>query len=135
MEHRWGERFAVDFAVRIAARPYTVRAGRLVDLSISGARIQTACELRNLVRVQIAIALPNQFEHPIPMVAAYVVRRHGDGVCVEWCDLAPKPVVELLKRVKAQHPRRRVPVLSPPLEASAGSEVAALDMPLQFGIK
>lgn len=104
MEHRWGQRVAVDVAVRIAARRYKVRAARLVDLSVSGAYIKVAADLRLLSRVQVAIALPHRFAHPTPVVPAYVARKYRDGVGVEWCDLAPKPVVELL-RYAALHRR------------------------------
>jgi hypothetical protein len=45
----------VDLAVRVAGRPYNVRTGRLVDLSVSGAFINVAADLRLLSRVQIAI--------------------------------------------------------------------------------
>jgi len=47
------------------------------------------------------------------MVAAYVVRHDKDGFGVEWCEYAPKPVLELLRRAAAHHrtaePGRYVP--------------------------
>jgi hypothetical protein len=97
MEHRWGERFSVDLAVRITARPYAVRSGRLVDLSLSGCAVRIAADLRVLNRVQIAIALPNRFAHPTPVVAGYIVRRSKDGIGVEWAEFAPTPVIELVR--------------------------------------
>jgi hypothetical protein len=83
-----------------------VRAARLVDISSSGAYIyiKASADLRLLSRVQIAIALPHRLTHPTPMVAAYVVRRGKDGVGVEWCECAPKPVLELLRQA-ADHDR------------------------------
>jgi PilZ domain len=101
MEHRWGQRVAVDLAIRIAGRPYNVRAARLADLSSSGAFIKVCADLRPLSRVQIAIALPHKLTRPTPMVAAYVVRRCKDGIGVEWCEYAPKPVLELLRYAAA----------------------------------
>lgn len=106
MEHRWGERFAVDLAVRVAGRPYHVRMGRLVDLSVSGAYLDMPAELRLLSRVQIAIALPQRLAHPTSMVAAYVARLSSDGVGVEWCEHAPKPVLELLRHIATHRPER-----------------------------
>jgi hypothetical protein len=119
MEHRWGQRLTVDLAIRIAGRPYNVRPARLTDLSASGAYIKVCADLRPLSRVQIAIALPHRLTHPTPMVAAYVVRRGRDGIGVEWCEYAPKPVLELLRHAAAHH-RMAAPgrygVASDPLE-------------------
>lgn len=106
MEHRWGERFAVDLAVRLSGRPYSVRTGRLVDLSVSGAYIDIFADLRLLSRVQVAIALPQRLAHPTPMVAAYVARRSAEGIGVEWCEHAPKPVLELLRYIAMHRPER-----------------------------
>ena len=111
MEHRWGERFTVDLAVRVAGRPYSVRMGRLVDLSVSGAFIDVAADLRLLSRVQVAItALPQRLGHPTPMIAAFIARRPKDGVGVEWCEHAPKAVLELLRYVAVHRPERHRPV-------------------------
>jgi hypothetical protein len=110
MEHRWGQRFTVDLAVRIAGRPYNVRMGRLVDLSVSGAFIKVPADLRVLSRVQVAITAPPQrLAHPTPMIAAFVARTSKDGVGVEWCEQAPQPVLELLRYVAAQRPERHRP--------------------------
>jgi hypothetical protein len=112
MEHRWGERFTVDLAVRVAGRPYNVRTGRLVDLSVSGAFIDVAADLRLLSRVQVAItALPQRLGHPTPMIAAFIARRSKDGVGVEWCEHAPKAVLELLRYVAAHRPERHRPAM------------------------
>jgi hypothetical protein len=106
MEHRWGQRVTVDLAVRLACRPYSVRAARLVNLSLSGAYIKVPADLR-LSRVQVAIALPHRFAQPVPVVAAYVARKGKDGIAVEWCDHAPKPVLELLRHAALHHREHR----------------------------
>jgi hypothetical protein len=106
MEHRWGERFAVDLAVRVAGRPYHVRMGRLLDLSVSGAYLNMSADLRLLSRVQIAIALPQSLAHPTSMVAAYVARLSADGVGVEWCEHAPNAALELLRYIATHRPER-----------------------------
>ena len=106
MEHRWGERFAVDLAVRVAGRAYNVRRGRLVDLSVSGAYINMSPDLRLVSRVRIAIALPQRLAHPTPMIAAFVARKAKAGVGVEWCEHAPKPVLELLRYIATHRPER-----------------------------
>jgi hypothetical protein len=109
MEHRWGERFAVDIMVRLGSRPYAVRTGRLIDLSMSGANIKIGMDLRVLSRVQVALVLPARFSQATPVISAYVARRHRDGVGVEWCDFAPQAVVELLRSSALHHRRLRHP--------------------------
>ena len=130
MEHRWGKRFTVDLAVRVAGRPYTVRMGRLVDLSVSGAFITVAVDLRPLSRLQVAItALPHRPSHATPMIAAFIARTCKDGVGVEWCEHAPKPVLELLRYVAMQRPERHRPATPeryiPASDASAGPKTFA----------
>jgi hypothetical protein len=103
MEHRWGERFAVDIVVRLGSRPYTIRTGRLIDLSMSGGSITIGMDLRVLSRVQVALVLPARFPQATPVISAYVARRHRDGIGVEWCDFAPQPVLELLRSPALRH--------------------------------
>jgi hypothetical protein len=99
MEHRWGERVPVDFPVRVTALRFSVREGRLSDLSVSGALIRAELEVRVLSRIQIALVLPLWPKHESPVVEAYVVRRHRDGFGIEWCEFAPHAVSELLHAV------------------------------------
>ena len=110
MEHRWGERFSVDLAVHIAARPFAVRTGRLVNLSLSGGGVQGGFELRVLSRVQIALVLADGFTHATPMISAYVARSYPGGFGVEWCEFAPRSVVELLRAAALRRDERRLPV-------------------------
>ena len=105
MEHRWGERFPVDIAVRLAPRPYTLSAARLTDLSVSGGWIRTSLDLRRLARVQVALVLPQRFTHATPIVNAFVVRRSREGIGVEWCEFAPRAVIEVLRAMQL-HRRR-----------------------------
>ena len=48
------------------------------------------------------------------MVAAYVARKSKDGVGVEWCEHAPKPVLELLRYIAAHRPERHRMTAPPP---------------------
>jgi hypothetical protein len=108
MEHRWGKRLTVDLAIRVAGRPYNVRQARLLDLSASGGYLKVSGDLRLLSRIQIALAFPSRLTHPTPMVAAYVTRKGKDGVGVEWCEYAPRAVLELLRYAAAhRHDRHR----------------------------
>jgi len=124
MEHRWGERFAVDLAVRIAARPFAVRQGRLINLSLSGAAVELTVELRRLSRVQLAWISSHQYAPATPVISAYVVRTYPGGVGLEWCEFAPRAVVELLRAAAPPRSGRGLPVpveVSPALRAKAAS--------------
>jgi hypothetical protein len=110
MEHRWGERVRVDFPVRVIAHRFSVRDGRLADLSVSGALVKAAFEARVLSRIQVALDSPLWPKHESPIVEAYVARRHKHEFGIEWCEFAPRAVTELLRAVVIRphaHLRRR----------------------------
>jgi hypothetical protein len=97
MDHRWGRRVQVDVPVRIAAHRFAVRDGRLIDLSVSGALIETDSDARMLTRVQVTLLLPAYPRHEAPTLEAYVARKHGHGIGVEWCEFAPRAIREFLR--------------------------------------
>jgi len=125
MEHRWGERLQVDFPVRVIAHRFSVRDGRLADLSVSGARIKADFEARMLSRIQVAIDLSLWPKHESPVLEAYVARRYKHEYGVEWCEFAPRAVGELLRAIVTRphaHPRRRA--------AAASLTITRLSAPL-----
>ena len=95
MEHRWGQRMAVDFTARIGAEPTLRHLARVVDVSISGAFLRIGLPVDDLHPVHIEIPLPGK-RRARRVVEAYVVRRGEDGVGVEWAELAPEPVMAVL---------------------------------------
>jgi PilZ domain len=99
MEHRWGERVQVDFPVRVMAQRFSVRDGRLADLSVSGAFVRAGLETRLLSLVQVAIILPMWTKHESPVIEGYVARKYKDGFGLEWCEFAPRTISELLRAV------------------------------------
>ena len=99
MEHRWGERVRVDFPVRVIAHRFSVRDGRLADLSVSGALVKAEFEARVLSRIQVALDSPLWPKHDSPIVEAYVARRYKHEFGIEWCEFAPRAVTELLRAV------------------------------------
>jgi hypothetical protein len=99
MEHRWGERVQVDFPVRVTALRFSVRGGRLADLSVSGASINAELNARLLCRVQVAIILPLWSTHESSVVEAYVTRKHKNGFGIEWCEFAPPCISNLLRTI------------------------------------
>jgi len=102
MDHRCGERVTIDIAVRVTAHPFTVRAGRLTNLSVSGAQIKADFELRLLSRIHVTIDLPQRSKHEAPTVDAYVARKFRDGVGIEWCEFAPHAVSDLLRSLSTR---------------------------------
>jgi len=121
MEHRWGERFSVALEVRVAARPFAVRTGRLVNLSLSGAAVEINFELRVLSRVQLAVIAPHTQAHATPVISAFVARRYPGGIGLEWCEFAPQQVVELLRSAASRRYQRRFPALVEPPQILAAS--------------
>jgi hypothetical protein len=125
MEHRWGERLQVDFPIRVTAHRYSVRDGRLADLSVSGALVEMDFEARVLSRIQVAIVLPLWPKHDAPVVEAYVARKYKHKFGIEWCEFAPAAIGELLRAVASRphtHLRRR--------ESSAAQTISRLSGPL-----
>jgi hypothetical protein len=125
MEHRWGQRVQVDFPVRVTAHRYSVRDGRLADLSVSGALVEADFGGRVLSRIQIAIVLPLWPKHEAPIVEAYVARKLKHRFGIEWCEFAPPAVTELLRAVAGRphtHFRRHA--------ASAAQTISRLSAPL-----
>jgi|ERR1700726_1490589 hypothetical protein len=113
MEHRWGERVGVDIPVRITAHSFSVRNGRLANLSVSGACLKADFDLRVLSRIQVAIELPQRAKHEAPTVAAYVARKLKDTIGIEWCEFAP-PAISRLLQAFAARPYTRLRKPEPP---------------------
>ena len=90
MEHRWGARVRLAIPVRLtAAHSQLTSIGRLTDLSISGGLI-AEFKLRPLARLEVHLegeSLP-----------AYVVRVCDEGSAIEWCQFAPRLVIQLLRQ-------------------------------------
>jgi hypothetical protein len=107
MEHRWGERVGVDIPVRITGHPFTVRAGRLYNLSVSGAFIRADVDVRPLSRILVAIDLPYRPKNDAPMIPAFVTRKLKDGIGIEWCEFKPPAINRLLQSSTARHYRRK----------------------------
>jgi hypothetical protein len=94
-EHRWGERIGVDIAVTISTSASTGIDARLKNVSLSGALMEVAHELRLHTLVEVCILLPPPSRRST-VVDAYVSRRDQD-VGIEWCQFAPLIVKELIR--------------------------------------
>lgn len=96
MEHRWGQRVAIDVPVRVAVGGRALGRGLLRNASVSGALIETALELP--VFSNLVLSIP-----AVGDLAASIVRCEPGRFAVEWRDMACPLVVALLERITGQH--------------------------------
>jgi hypothetical protein len=112
MEHRWGQRFAVDLPIRMNVPLLGETHSRLTNLSLSGAFITTQMNVRVLSRLQVFIEIPGDALQDMASIAAFVARKSDHGIGVEWCEFAPAVVAKLLRDAslcRVQPDRRQVP--------------------------
>lgn len=86
MEHRWGRRQAMDVPVRFVALPTTVGTGRVLNMSVTGAYLETAVALRRLSVLYLEPTAVPASGGRVRRIAASVVRHDARGVGLEWCD-------------------------------------------------
>jgi hypothetical protein len=96
VEHRSGERVQVEIPVRLSVPPYAADVGTISNLSMSGVWIRTNLKPPVLARAHISFDSAQWFGHVAATVPAYVMRQDSHGVGLEWCELAPPKVNELL---------------------------------------
>jgi len=110
MEHRWGQRVAVQVGAQVTAEPFGTLSGRARDVSLSGIFLVMPLPPWSLwTRVAV------QLDDPAPAgqgsrrpIFAFVVRRAQDGVALEWCKFAPRAIRHLLARAaRFSHQSRR----------------------------
>ncbi len=99
MEHRWGVRSRLDIPVHIDCGSGTMVFGVLRDASVSGAFVCTAAQLPAMTIVGL-VPLTDRCRNHDP-IEAYVVRWTPEGCALEWCDLAPAAIVELMYLAEA----------------------------------
>jgi hypothetical protein len=117
MEHRWGIRVAVHLPIRLRPmRSALAGIGRMTDLSLSGGFIADF-DSRLLSRIQLIFDSPLGLRSGI--LLAYVARVDAQGIGIEWCEFAPRPVKELLRALKI------------PPEGFAGQGIQTLAMPIR----
>jgi hypothetical protein len=105
MEHRWGKRVAVDIPIRLGAPLFVAKRGRLMNVSLSGAFIQTTVDVRVLSRVDVMVEIPGRPKREAVPVSAYVARKSEVGIGVEWFEFAPSIVTQLIRSAAAKRQR------------------------------
>jgi hypothetical protein len=88
MEHRWGRRIDCGASVQLSVGDGVGGAGRLRNVSTSGAFVETALELHLLTRIVIRL-------RDVEILAA-VARIGRDGVGVEWCETPARAICPIL---------------------------------------
>jgi PilZ domain-containing protein len=100
IEHRWGERVRVDIPFQVTAHTVSGIDGLVMNLSLSGALIRANCDFRLNSLIEIRIQLPDPSECQV-LLRAYVARKRGSDVGIEWCDFAATAVKEWFRSSKA----------------------------------
>ena len=85
MEHRWGRRRPCRARVCLSTGGGIVGPGRLRDVSMSGAFLETAVTLPIFAQLAIVVLRDDGATHQLEFPAV-VVRHAEDGVGIEWCD-------------------------------------------------
>lgn len=92
MDHRWGQRQATNVVVQVVATSGRTAAARVVNVSLTGAYLETSVLPRLHSLVYLAPVLPDNSAQGSRRVAAIVVRHDALGVGVEWCEALTKGV-------------------------------------------
>ena len=90
MDHRWGQRESTDIAVHIVARSGMTGPARVVNVSLTGAFLETSVPLRLHTMVYLLAHAQAPADTGANRIAANVVRRDDLGVGVEWCESLSK---------------------------------------------
>ena len=91
MEHRWGRRVAAHLSVRLMGSGSAT--GRFIDVSISGALIETQLRLRPSACITVETATRDAVPLKLP---ACVVRVGSGTIGVEWLEFATAAAVGLV---------------------------------------
>ena len=95
MEHRWGTRRPCRARVCVSAGGGIAGTGRIRDVSMSGAFLESPLRLPLYAQVAIAVLNDDGSRHVIEFTAT-VVRTERDGVGIEWCETASGSICELM---------------------------------------
>ena len=96
MEHRLGIRIPLSLLVRLDQQGETAALGRMLNVSLSGAYVATLRDYQLLSRIDIVCGWFSAPRPDVFAIAAYVVRKAGGGVAIEWCEFAPPAIRRLV---------------------------------------
>jgi hypothetical protein len=88
MEQHRGQRHSTDVTVQFFTRPDTIGAGRVLNVSATGAFMETRLPLRPLALLYLEPTIQPPAGGIRERIAATVVRCTPTGVGLEWCEFA-----------------------------------------------
>jgi hypothetical protein len=94
-EIRWGERMTVDLPVHLVPRGAQALPGRLRNVSISGALVETDATFALRAPLTVALTVPPEGGVNLDL-EAMVVRLEPGAIGIEWRDMACQPLMDLL---------------------------------------
>lgn len=101
MEHRFGTRRPLSLPVRLDKRGETLAFGRMLNVSLSGAYIETTRIFQPLMQIEIYCGRFSGDPARASGIAAYMARKTITGVGVEWCEFAPAAIRRLMALVES----------------------------------
>jgi hypothetical protein len=129
MEHRWGERIVVDIPVQVSVPPLIIGTGRITDISISGAWISGRFDLPPLARAFIVFDFSLGGARESLPLACFVARVRAEGMGVEWRELAPQIVSDLMLFAAGTN-HARVQALLTPAASLPEADAPAIALPV-----
>jgi hypothetical protein len=100
MEHRWGVRRECRTRVCISAGDELTGTGRIRDISMSGAFLETSLPLPLFAQVEVRLLRDDGLGHLVEF-SATVVRRAHDGAGLEWRETAACSICQVVGCGKA----------------------------------
>jgi hypothetical protein len=97
MEHRLGTRQAIDLEVYLRTWGSTVSArGRLRDLSVSGAFVNTQLPCKPMLHITVQIIPAGQPRRAGVATSGLIVRMADGGIGIEWEELQPQLLTQFV---------------------------------------
>jgi hypothetical protein len=91
-DHRWGRRKVTDAAVRFMALPGMLGVGRVTNVSVTGAFMETGVALPFATLVHLE-SIETAADAMRKRLSANVVRCTEHGVGLEWCECASNAIL------------------------------------------
>lgn len=92
IDHRWGRRRVTDAAMRFMALPGMLGVGRVTNVSVTGAFMETGVELPFAAIVHLE-SIETAADRTRKRLSASVVRCTKHGVGLEWCECASNSIL------------------------------------------
>jgi hypothetical protein len=112
MEHRWGQRIVTDVPVSLVGLRAAIGVGRILNVSTTGALVQTRLPLPLLSLVYLKPTGTPSYLGPIGRLIGCVVRHRASEIGIEWCDADSDAVLQLLAALRGESPLRSAALVS-----------------------